>query len=249
MTKHGDEEPLAPRRPLQGQAAWSDAPTQSMPRVDAPEAGDGRWGSMNAADEAGSSNSSDPQTGKPIPVPPDEADPEAADRRREELAAERAEAERRRVEDEHTRAEGKRQATALKEARRANARRPRQTRRARLRLTRVDPWSVTKIAFLLSIAFGVMCVVAVFFIFSILNASGVWTHINEAVQGVLNQSPQEAFDITDYVNMSQIMGVTMLIAAVDVILITALATLGAFIYNLAASMLGGLEVTLAEDLK
>ena len=34
---------------------------------------------------------------------------------------------------------------------------------------------------------------------------------------------------------------------IDVVLITALATLSAFIYNMAASLPGGIEVTLAED--
>jgi hypothetical protein len=43
------------------------------------------------------------------------------------------------------------------------------------------------------------------------------------------------------------MGFTMIVAVVDVVLITAIATLGAFLYNLAATLLGGLEVTLAED--
>jgi hypothetical protein len=45
------------------------------------------------------------------------------------------------------------------------------------------------------------------------------------------------------------MGVTMLISAIDVVIITALATLGAFIYNMAAALLGGVEITLAEDLR
>jgi hypothetical protein len=49
--------------------------------------------------------------------------------------------------------------------------------------------------------------------------------------------------------MDRVMGITMLISAIDVVLITALATLSAFIYNMAASLLGGIEVTLAEDVK
>ncbi|MBA2697397.1 MAG: DUF3566 domain-containing protein [Nocardioidaceae bacterium] len=122
-------------------------------------------------------------------------------------------------------------------------------RRAKLRLLRVDPWSVTKAAFLLSIAFGIMCVVAVFLIFSIMSGAGLWDSINETIQGVLNQSPDEAFDINDYVAIDRVMAITMLIAAIDVVLITALATLGAFIYNMSASLLGGVEVTLVEDLK
>jgi hypothetical protein len=133
--------------------------------------------------------------------------------------------------------------------RRAAASRPRTVRRAKLKLMRVDPWSVTKVALLLSIAFGIMCVVAVFLIFSIMDAAGLWTHVNETIQGVLNQKASDRFDINDYVGMDRVMGITMLISAIDVVLITALATLSAFIYNMAASLLGGIEVTLAEDVK
>ncbi len=39
----------------------------------------------------------------------------------------------------------------------------------------------------------------------------------------------------------------MLVAVVDVVLLTAIATLGAFLYNMSAALLGGIEVTLAED--
>jgi len=136
---------------------------------------------------------------------------------------------------------------AAKAARKAEASKPRTVRRAKLRLTRVDPWSVTKTAFLLSIAFGVMCVVAVFLVFSIMSASGLWDSVNNTIQDVVNQSPEDRFDIEDYVGMSRVMGITMLISAIDVVIITALATLGAFLYNMSASLLGGIEVTLAED--
>ena len=55
------------------------------------------------------------------------------------------------------------------------------------------------------------------------------------------------FRIEEYVNTQKIIGVAALIAVVDVLIFTALATLGSFLYNLAATVLGGLEVTLAED--
>jgi hypothetical protein len=137
---------------------------------------------------------------------------------------------------------------AAKAQRRLESSKPRTIRRAKLRIVRVDPWSITKTAFLLSIAFGIMCVVAVFLIFSIMSASGLWDSVNSTIQGVVDQRPSEAFDIKDYVGMSRVMGITMLVAAIDVVIITALATLGAFIYNMSASLLGGVEVTLAEDL-
>jgi len=60
-------------------------------------------------------------------------------------------------------------------------------------------------------------------------------------------SPAQAFDVTNYVGTSRVLGFTMIVAVVDVVLITAISTLGAFLYNLAAALLGGVEVTLAED--
>ena len=120
-------------------------------------------------------------------------------------------------------------------------------RRARLRLTRIDPWSVMKTAFLLSIAFGVVTVVSVFMVWSVLNAAGVWDSINQTVQDIVGGQDASSFDVENYVGTSRVLGFTMLVAVIDVILLTAIATLGAFLYNMAAALLGGIEVTLAED--
>ena len=120
-------------------------------------------------------------------------------------------------------------------------------RRARLRLTRIDPWSVMKTSFLLAIAFGVVTVVSVFIIWSVLAAAGVWDSINQTVQDVVGGQDAEDWDVEKYVGMSRVMGFTILVSVVDVILITAIATLGAFLYNMSAALLGGVELTLAED--
>jgi len=120
-------------------------------------------------------------------------------------------------------------------------------RRARLRLTRIDPWSVMKTAFLLAIAFGLVTVVSVFMVWSVLGAAGVWDSINQTVQNILGGDGAGDFDVQNYVGVSRVMGFTMLVAVIDVVLITAIATLGAFLYNMAAALLGGIEVTLTED--
>ncbi|MFA6300004.1 MAG: DUF3566 domain-containing protein [Nocardioides sp.] len=120
-------------------------------------------------------------------------------------------------------------------------------RRARLRLTRIDPWSVMKTAFLLAIAFGVVTVVSVLMVWSVLGAAGVWDSINQTIQESIGGPETANLDVEDYVGTSRVLGFTMLVAAVDVILLTAIATLGAFLYNMAAALLGGIEVTLAED--
>ena len=120
-------------------------------------------------------------------------------------------------------------------------------RRARLRLTRIDPWSVMKTAFLLSIALGVVIVVSVFMVYSVLGAAGVWDSINQTVANILGGEASDDFDVQSYIGLSRVMGFTMLVAVIDVVLMTAIATLGAFLYNMAAAILGGSEVTLAED--
>lgn len=125
--------------------------------------------------------------------------------------------------------------------------RARAPRRARLRLTRIDPWSVMKTSFLLSIAFGVVTVVAVAMIWQVLGAAGVWDSINDSIRSSIGGQETADFDVENYVGTSRVLGFTMLVAAVDVILLTAIATLGAFLYNMAAALLGGIEVTLAEE--
>jgi len=127
----------------------------------------------------------------------------------------------------------------------ASGRKP--PRRARLRLTRIDPWSVMKTAFLLSIALGVVTVVSVLMVWSVLSAAGVWDSINQTVQNILGGESAGDFDIENYLGTSRVLGFTMLVAVIDVVLLTAIATLGAFLYNMAAALLGGIEVTLAED--
>lgn len=124
----------------------------------------------------------------------------------------------------------------------------RRVRKARLRVSRIDPWSVMKTTFLFSIAFAVIQFVAVWMIWSVISASGAFDAVNK-VLGDLLTSPgsTNTFKLQDYVNSSRVLGLTAVFGVVDVLLITALSTLGSFLYNLAATVLGGLEVTLAED--
>ncbi len=122
------------------------------------------------------------------------------------------------------------------------------SRRARLRVARLDPWSVMKTSFLFSIAAGIVLVVAVYAVWLVIGSSGLFSSLDSIVGSVL-QSPGDTtpFRIEDYINTQKVMGVTAFLACVDVVIITALSTLASFLYNLAATMLGGLEVTLAED--
>ncbi|MBB5787226.1 DUF3566 domain-containing protein [Jiangella mangrovi] len=132
-------------------------------------------------------------------------------------------------------------------SRSSSSRRPGRVRKARLRLLRVDPWSVMKTAFLLSVALGITLFVAVAVLWSVLDAAGVFSSIDDIITDMTASDANSGIDINQYIELSRVLGFTTLIAVVDVVLLTALATLGAFLYNLSASLLGGLELTLAED--
>ena len=118
------------------------------------------------------------------------------------------------------------------------ARGMRRTRKARLRLHRIDPWSVMKTSFLFSIAFGVMIVAAVAVLWSVFAGSDTMTYINDFVNRIMADEEGGArFDIANYLGWQRVLGLTTVLAAM----------LFAFLYNLAAVIMGGLEVTLAED--
>jgi len=137
-------------------------------------------------------------------------------------------------------------ATAAKSPTRRRA--PRQTRKARLRISRVDPWSVMKTALLFGVAGWIILVVAVWVVFTVLDMTGIYSAINDTVAQVFaSPTSGSQFNIKDYVNTTRATALAALIGAVDVILLTALATIFAFLYNLSANVMGGVEVTLAED--
>jgi hypothetical protein len=124
----------------------------------------------------------------------------------------------------------------------------RRTRKARLRLSRIDPWSVMKTSFLFSIAFGIMFWFATYVVWSVIGASGLFDAVNGILQNLLsNPNDQTQIRIEDFVNTNKVLGVAALIAVFNVVLLTAIGTLTAFLYNLSANILGGLELTLAED--
>ncbi|MEV6303731.1 DUF3566 domain-containing protein [Actinoplanes sp. NPDC051861] len=121
-------------------------------------------------------------------------------------------------------------------------------RRARLNLKRIDPWSVMKFAFAVSIVLFIVVVVATSVLYLALDTMGVWSSVNTSLKDLVTASggsdtgTSNPFQVTAW----GVIGTSMLIGAVNVVLFTALATLGAFIYNVCADLVGGIELTLAE---
>ncbi|AUG78570.1 hypothetical protein CFP65_3787 [Kitasatospora sp. MMS16-BH015] len=120
-------------------------------------------------------------------------------------------------------------------------------RKARLRITKADPWSVMKVSFLLSLAVGIIMIVAAAVLWMTLDGLGVFDSLSTTLKEVTGSDTSGGLDIMDYIGFGKVMLFTTLIAVVDVVLMTALATLSAFIYNTAAGFTGGIELTLAEE--
>jgi hypothetical protein len=121
-------------------------------------------------------------------------------------------------------------------------------RRARLNLKRIDPWSVMKFSFAVSIVLFIVVVVATSVLYLALDTMGVWSSVNGNLQELVTASGGTEGSTTSTFRITAwgVIGTSMLIGAVNVVLFTALATLGAFIYNVCADLVGGIELTLAE---
>ncbi|MFC0553979.1 DUF3566 domain-containing protein [Planotetraspora thailandica] len=121
-------------------------------------------------------------------------------------------------------------------------------RRAHLVLRRVEPWSAMKFSFVVSLVCFVVLFVAVAILYFVLSSIGVFSSITSAVSSLTSGDTQTAstLDISGWFDPARILGFTGLLGAVNVVLITALSTLGAVIYNVAADLVGGVEVTFSE---
>ncbi|TWE10358.1 DUF3566 domain-containing protein [Rudaeicoccus suwonensis] len=118
-------------------------------------------------------------------------------------------------------------------------------RRVRLTLSRVDPWSVMKIAFLLSVAVGIAMVVMIAVLWTVLSGMGVFSNLNDLLRTLDREG--STFNILDYIGFGRVVSLSVVIGVIDVILMTALATLGAFLYNICASLVGGVQMTLSDE--
>ncbi|MCX4828108.1 DUF3566 domain-containing protein [Streptomyces sp. NBC_00006] len=130
---------------------------------------------------------------------------------------------------------------------RTGARTTPRTRKARLRVAKADPWSVMKVSFLLSIALGICTIIAAAVLWMVMDAMGVFSTVGGTISEATGSNESNGFDLQSFLSLPRVLMFTTVIAVIDVVLATALATLGAFIYNLSAGFVGGIELTLAED--
>jgi hypothetical protein len=122
----------------------------------------------------------------------------------------------------------------------------RSSRQAHLTIARVEPWSVMKFSFVVSLVAFVILFVAVSVIYGTLSALGVFTSLQHVVQSVTSSQDSSGVNAAKWFTASRILSYTALLGALNIVLITAMATIGAVVYNLTSRLIGGVEVTLRE---
>lgn len=117
-------------------------------------------------------------------------------------------------------------------------------RRVKMTISRVDPWSALKLSFLMSVAIGIMIVIATAVLWFVLDSMYVWSQID----GLLKTLNSEALlQLGQFMEFGRVLSFSVVVAVVEIILMTAFGALMALVYNLVAMLVGGLHVTVTDE--
>ncbi|MCG7634877.1 DUF3566 domain-containing protein [Gordonia McavH-238-E] len=115
--------------------------------------------------------------------------------------------------------------------------------RASVQVRRIDPWATFKVAAVLSVVGFFIWMISVAVLYLILDGMGVWDQVNNSFGTLMAEESSTSGDV---IGAGTVFGGAALLGAINAILLTALATIGSYIYNICADLVGGAEVTLAD---
>jgi hypothetical protein len=122
----------------------------------------------------------------------------------------------------------------------------RSVRQAHLTIARIDPWSVMKFSFVVSLVAFIVLFIVVAVLWSSLSALGVFDSFQRVVSNVTSSQSSAGVNAAKWFSASRVLGWTALLGSLNIVLITAMSTIGAVVYNLTSRLVGGVEVTLRE---
>ncbi len=122
----------------------------------------------------------------------------------------------------------------------------RSARQAHLTVARVEPWSVMKFSFVVSLVAFVILFVAVSLLYGALDGLGVFDSLQRLVSSLTSSQGSVGVNASKWFSASRVLGYTALLGSLNIVLITAMSTIGAVVYNLTSRLVGGVEVTLRE---
>lgn len=117
--------------------------------------------------------------------------------------------------------------------------RPVATKQVRLKLVYVDFWSAVKLSFLVSVALGIVLIVAAILIWLVLQGSGVFSQLDGLLREVLGD---DTFSLEAIVSLAQVSLFAVVVAVLNIVVITALGAITSMLYNFSVRLTGGLLV-------
>jgi hypothetical protein len=121
--------------------------------------------------------------------------------------------------------------------------RNRPPRQAALQLKRLDPWSVLKLGLVLAVVLFFIWLVAVGVLYGALDGMGVWDRLNGTYADLVSGDTPTGSPL---ISAGRVFGFAAVIGAINSLLFAVAVTVGAFVYNVSADLVGGIEVTLSE---
>ena len=103
-----------------------------------------------------------------------------------------------------------------------------------------------KFSFVVSLVAFIILFVAVSVLYGSLSAIGVFDSLQRVVTSVTSSQTSAGVNAKAWFSASRVLGYTALLGSLNIVLITAMSTIGAVVYNLTSRLVGGVEVTLRE---
>ncbi|MEN0085473.1 MAG: DUF3566 domain-containing protein [Leifsonia sp.] len=120
-----------------------------------------------------------------------------------------------------------------------SSRRPASAKQVRLKLVYVDFWSTVKLSFLAGICLAIIAIVGTFLIWTVLDRTGIFDQVNSLFKDI---SGAGGSDLRSILGLGQVMGFSLIVAILDIVVVTALGAVFALLYNLSVKITGGLLV-------
>ncbi|MDR6611537.1 MULTISPECIES: DUF3566 domain-containing protein [unclassified Leifsonia] len=120
-----------------------------------------------------------------------------------------------------------------------SSRRPASAKQVRLKLVYIDFWSTVKLSFLAGICLAIIAIVGTFLIWTVLDRTGIFDQVNSLFKDI---SGAGGSDLRSVLGLGQVMGFSLIVAILDIVVVTALGAVFALLYNLSVKITGGLLV-------
>ena len=122
----------------------------------------------------------------------------------------------------------------------------RSARQERLSVARVEPWSVMKFSFVVWLAAFVIVLAAVCVLYRALAGLGLFDSLQRAVSSFTSRNGLAGVNVKSWSSESRILGYVAVLGSLNVVLLTAISTIGAELLNMTSQKVGGVKVTLRE---